>query len=81
MKNVQMINLLMRNLLKKDFVRVEKEGNAMLLKLEKQCSNGLLMYEEYWKDAYPPKCFDQSATKYTMNGYSQNPNLLLKKTN
>ena len=42
-----MINLLMRNLLKKDFVRVEKEGNAMLLKLEKQCSNGLLMYEEY----------------------------------
>ena len=62
-----MINLLMRNLLRKDFVRVEEEGNAKLLKLEKRCLSGLLMYEEYW-DAYPSKCFDQSAAKYRMNG-------------
>ena len=41
------MNLLMRNLLIQDFVRVEEEGNAKLLKLEKQCSSGLLMYEEY----------------------------------
>ena len=37
----------MANLLIKDFVRVEEEGNANLLKLEKQCSSGLLMYVEY----------------------------------
>ena len=42
----------MANLLIKDFVRVEEEGNANLLKLEKQCSSGLLMYVEYWRDAY-----------------------------
>ena len=46
------MNLLMANLLIKDFVRVEEEGNANLLKLEKQCSSGLLMYVEYWRDAY-----------------------------
>ena len=37
----------MRNLLRKDFVRVEEEGTAKLLKLEKQYSSGLLMHEEY----------------------------------
>ena len=35
----------MRDLLRKDFVRVEVEGNAKLLKLEKQCSSGLFMCE------------------------------------
>ena len=58
----------MRNLLRKDFARVVEEGNAKLRKLEKQCSSGLLMYEEYRRDAYPSKCFDQSTSKYTMNG-------------
>ena len=28
------------------FVRVEENGNAKLLKLEKQCSSSLLMYEK-----------------------------------
>ena len=28
------------------FVRVEEKGNANLLKLEKQCSSSLLMYEK-----------------------------------
>ena len=42
-----MMNLLMRNLLRNDFVRVEEDRNAKLLKLEKQCYSGLLMYEEY----------------------------------
>ena len=28
------------------FVRVEEKGNAKLLKLEKQCSSSLLMYEK-----------------------------------
>ena len=57
----------MRNLTK-DFVRVEEKGNAKLLKLKNQCSSGLLMYEKYWRDAYPSKFFDQSAREYTMNG-------------
>ena len=35
------------DLLKKYFVRVEEEGNAELLKLEKQSSCGLLNYKEY----------------------------------
>ena len=59
------MNLLMRNLLRKDFVRVEEEGNAKLLKFERQCLICLLMYEEYWRDAYSSKCCDQSASKYT----------------
>ena len=42
------MNLVMgKDLLRKNFVRVEEEGNAKLRKLEKQCSVGLLMYEEY----------------------------------
>ena len=47
MKNIQMINLFMRDLLRKDFVRAEVEENAKLLKLEKQCSSGLFMCEGY----------------------------------
>ena len=42
------MNLVMgKDLLRKNFVRVEEKGNAKLRKLEKQCSVGLLMYEEY----------------------------------
>ena len=44
-----------------------RKCKAPEVKLDKQCSSGLLMYEEYWRDAYPSKCFDQSASKYTMN--------------
>ena len=40
-----MMNSLMRNLLRKDFTRVDEEGSAKFLKLEKQCSSGLLKYE------------------------------------
>ena len=35
------------DLLRKYFVRVEEEGNAKLLKLEKQSSCGSLNYKEY----------------------------------
>ena len=31
---------------KRSFVRVEEKGNAKLLKLEKECSSSLLMYEK-----------------------------------
>ena len=42
------MNLVMgKDLCRKNFVRVEEEGNAKLRKLEKECSVGLLMYEEY----------------------------------